>query len=133
MNLTEAEYAALLARGTVHEVGQACTSQASPAASERDFLARILKLAHVCGYLAYHTHDSRKSAPGFPDLVFVQPPSAQRPHGRLLFAELKTQRGKLTTEQAQWMQVLQTVPGIECYVWRPAQWNELVAILTTGG
>lgn len=74
---------------------------------------RVLAHARVLGWLAYHTHDSRRSAPGFPDLVLVHP--AQ---GRVLYRELKTQRGRLRPEQRQWLDAL-TAAGGDAAVWRP--------------
>ena len=59
---------------------------------EGKFQAAIIELATVCGWLAYHTHDSRRSTPGFPDLVLVR-------GGVLLFRELKTDTGKTSKAQ----------------------------------
>jgi hypothetical protein len=49
---------------------------------EADFQATIVETARTLGWLIYHTHDSRRSSPGFPDLVLVRPPA-----GRLRRAE----------------------------------------------
>ena len=54
------------------------------------------------GWRAYHTHDSRSSAAGFPDIVA---PRA----GVLLFAELKRQREELTRDQADWRAAIELV------------------------
>ena len=131
MNLTEAKYIELLARGTVREVGTPHGPPSLSAESEHHFLARILALAKQHGWLSYHTHDSRKSAPGFPDIVVVKPPSVHHKEGRLVFAELKTRTGKLTAAQHQWISILHTVQGIDCYVWRPQDWDTIVDILTS--
>ncbi|GAB6937094.1 VRR-NUC domain-containing protein [Isoptericola variabilis] len=76
--------------------------------------ARVEGLARELGYVTYHTFDSRRSQPGFPDLVLV---SARR--GRLLVAELKTVRGRLSTAQTQWLAEFRGA-GVEAHVWRPA-------------
>lgn len=56
----------------------------------------VLQLAQLHGYnLRYHTRDSRRSQPGFLDLVLVNVA-----RGRVLFRELKTDAGKLTADQA---------------------------------
>lgn len=60
---------------------------------------------------AYHTHDSRHSAAGFPDWVIAGP------YG-LLFRELKTQAGKLTGAQQKWAGELLSA-GANYEVWRP--------------
>ena len=100
---------------------------------EGAFLGRLRRLALDHGWLAYHTHDSRKSEMGFPDLCLARAASAtsQGRQGRLIFAELKSQQGKVTREQAVWLDVLRhTVPGIEVYLWRPSDFNNIVQILS---
>lgn len=79
---------------------------------ERDLQAAVVELARMLGYLTYHTHDSRKSAPGFPDLVLVHPRS-----GALIFAELKSATGKVTREQDEWLRAL-ALRGVS-FLWRP--------------
>ena len=52
--------------------------------TESQFQSAVIELAKLNGYrLIYHTHDSRRSVPGFPDLVLV---SEHRQ--RALFREL---------------------------------------------
>ena len=53
---------------------------------ERELLAAVIDLARLRRWLCYHTHDSRHSAAGFPDLLLVR-------GRRLMAAELKTARG----------------------------------------
>jgi hypothetical protein len=79
---------------------------------ERDLQSEILKIARMMGWLCYHTYNSKKSAPGFPDLVMVHPRS-----GAILFAELKSATGKVTDEQDEWLRAL-AVRGV-AFVWRP--------------
>lgn len=81
------------------------------AMTERDLQTRVLQLARQTGHLAYHTHDSRRSQPGFPDLVLVGP-------GGVLFRELKTQKGVLRPEQRTWLTTLDDA-GADAGVWRP--------------
>lgn len=78
-------------------------------------LVRAVALALNWGF--YHTHDSRKSAPGFPDCVLVK-------GRRLIFAELKTATGKLSPPQVLWLAALKRVPGVEVYLWTPADWHD---------
>lgn len=89
---------------------------------ERRLQSMLLDAASALRWKAYHTFDSRRSAPGFPDLVLVRPP-------RLLFVELKSEKGKLTVEQQRWLDVLSEVPGVECYVWRPDDLQEALECL----
>lgn len=86
--------------------------------SEKDFQAQILELARLSGWRCYHTFDSRRSAAGFPDLMLVRPPV-------VLFAELKTEGGKIRPEQRRWLTVLEACPGVVVKVWRPSDWPEI--------
>lgn len=91
----------------------------TPEISERALQQQVLDLCQMRGLSAYHTHDSRRSPPGFPDLVIAGP-------GGLLFAELKTARGRVTTAQTTWLTILRTA-GAETHLWRP---GDLPAIST---
>jgi hypothetical protein len=88
--------------------------------SEKEFLAGVRGLARLCRWREYHTHDSRRSAPGFPDLVLVRE--------RVVFAELKSEAGKLTPEQVAWANAL-AAAGAEVHVWRPRNWDEIIKVL----
>src|SRR5262245_24961786 len=84
--------------------------------TEAQWTNLLLDLAAWWGWRAYHTYDSRKSAPGFPDLALVRPP-------RLIFAELKVGRGRLSADQQRWLRDLLRCGGnVEMYVWRPQDW-----------
>jgi hypothetical protein len=90
--------------------------------TERQFTAQIAELAKMFKWTRYHTWLSRYSPPGFPDEVLIRPP-------RLIFAELKRDTGKLTDAQQGWVDILQQIPAIEVYVWRPADLNDIARIL----
>lgn len=83
------------------------------AMTEAVLQTRVIAHARATGWLAYHTHDSRRSQPGFPDLVLV---SERR--GRVLFRELKTERGRLSEPQREWLRAL-AAAGQDAAVWRP--------------
>ena len=55
---------------------------AAPVREVEDFQPQVVKLAKLCGWRPYHTHDSRRSAAGFPDLILIK-------DGWLIAAELK--------------------------------------------
>jgi len=93
--------------------------------TEKEFTQQVVDLARLLGWQVYHTWLSVRSAAGFPDLVLAKP---GRP---LILAELKTERGKLTPAQQAWLDLLQQVPGVEVYVWRPSQLEEIAKILNT--
>ena len=89
---------------------------------EKALQQRIMDTAKALGWLAYHTHDARRSVPGFPDTCLVR-------GERLVFAELKSEKGKVTVEQQQWLDALEKVPGVECRVWRPADLQDAIEFL----
>lgn len=108
---------------------------------EAVFQAQVVQLAGFYGWLIYHTHDSRRSQPGFPDLVLVR-------GAELLFVELKTASGRVRPEQQMWLDALRVVQeavaitaaaaadlppvAVESLLWRPADWDALHARLARG-
>lgn len=89
---------------------------------ERDFQAMVQQAAGYLGWMSYHTWDSRRSNPGWPDLVLVK-------DGRMLCLELKTEKGRIRPEQEVWIAELQQVPGVTARIVRPSQWDEIEALL----
>lgn len=90
--------------------------QQAAAMSEKVLQAAILGAARRHGWLAYHTHDSRRSQPGYPDLHLVHPEA-----GRSIFRELKTQKGATTSDQQVWLRALK-LAGHDVGIWRPIDW-----------
>lgn len=82
--------------------------------TERQLQDLILDAARKLGWLVYHTHDSRRSQPGFPDLVLVK-------GKRILYRELKRQTGRTTPDQDTWLAAL-TTAGQDARIWRPTDW-----------
>ena len=97
-----------------------------PAVKEDDFLAAVTELATLTGWLVYHTYDSRRSQAGFPDLVLAR-------GDRLIFAELKTDRGRIRPSQRLWLERLGAIadqqPNVQVYLWRPKDWPGIEKIL----
>ena len=97
--------------------------------TEKGFQAAILELAQRCGWLSYFTWRSIHSPAGFPDLVLCRPPRGHQP-GRLVFAEVKIAQKQPTPAQQDWLEALSmSVPGVECYLWRPTDWDGIVTLL----
>jgi len=88
----------------------------TPRITEREFQAQVVQLARLCGWLVYHTHDSRRSAAGFPDLVLVRE--------TVLFVELKVPPNRLSPDQTAWVERLRGAGQAAC-VWTPDQWGEI--------
>ena len=94
--------------------------------SEADFERTIKELIgwKRKEHLYYHTWRSIHSPAGFPDCVF----GWLEPTPRLIFAELKSEKGELSAEQYFWLSLLQQ-QGQEAYLWKPSDWDEIVEIL----
>lgn len=91
-------------------------ADASLSPGEAAFQIMVLELAEDLGYsLRYHTHDSRRSEPGFPDLTLV------RPRDRLVFLELKIGRKQPTARQREWLSGLDGIERVDALVSRPAR------------
>ena len=93
--------------------------------TEKAFEAKVKKLARDNGWMYYHTWRSYHSPAGFPDCVMVRPP-------KIIFAELKSQRGKLSPQQEEWITRLYCCRSkdIRVYTWRPSDWDKIVEILS---
>lgn len=89
--------------------------------TEKQFMAQVVQLAKLRGWLVYHTFDSRRSTQGFPDLVLVRGPI-------LLFVELKV-RAKISIYQTMWNDAL-IEAGAHAVVWRPEDWPQIEDVLT---
>lgn len=98
---------------------------------ERDFQTAVIDLAKLKGWKVAHFHDSRrqvrpgmfvgdKDAAGFPDIVAVRE--------RVIYAELKGEKTRVTDAQAAWMKAL-IEAGEEVYLWRPADWDDVERVL----
>jgi len=95
--------------------------------NEKQLQASIIKAARDCGYLVYHTWSSIHSPRGLPDLVMVR----EKDDGTadLIFAELKSAKGKVSESQQMWLDLLGKVPGVGVYLWRPSDLEEAYQIL----
>jgi hypothetical protein len=94
--------------------------------SERQFERAVVEYAKLAGWRVFHPFDSRRSEAGWPDLTLVR-------DGRLVFAELKSEKGRVRPEQQVWQEALLRVasrtPGVEVYLWRPSMWDEIEGTL----
>ena len=81
--------------------------------TERQFQSQVRDYARLTGWLGYHTHRSDRSDKGFPDLVLVR-------DRRVLWLELKSEKGRTTPEQETWLAALRQA-GQDAYVVRPVR------------
>lgn len=135
--------------------------RALPAESEAAFQIKVVNYALYNGWRCYHPPDNRpikatsgrvyvqSVAAGYPDLTL-----AHAEQQRLVFAELKTEKGRPTAEQMEWATDLAEiataingytaagsdalaglsgqplkVPSVEVYLWRPSHWETIETTL----
>ena len=79
-------------------------------------MASVVQLAKLQHWTVYHTYNSQRSEPGFPDLVLVK--------HKCIFRELKTDKGRITEPQKLWINKLQEA-GADAKIWRPKDWDEI--------
>jgi len=122
--------AAALASGQAVE-GASVRIEAAPPrlaadVSEKDFQQTVIELAQNCGWMVAHFRPVRiqradgsvyyetpaaADGAGFPDLVLVR--------DRVIFAELKAQKGRLSEGQLEWKAALLGA-GAVWRLWRPS-------------
>lgn len=100
------------------------------AITEAEFLGQVLDLAKLCGWWRAHFRPARTAkgdwrtpcqadAKGFPDLLLLR-------RGRIVVAECKrSPREKPTAEQLVWLERFRAVPGVEVFLWTPADWDAI--------
>lgn len=115
-------------------------------ATEAEFQQGVVDYAHLMGWKVHHTRPARtdkgwrtpiQGDAGYPDLTMAR-------RGRIVIAELKSETGKLTREQAAWLEHLPPrvaqeeddsadrdlhAHAIEVYVWRPSDWLHILEVL----
>lgn len=103
---------------------------------EKSWQETVRQMAIACGWLYYHTHRSERSPAGFPDCVMVRTKPSRDAFGwvnlfktRLIFAELKRVGKNPTGAQKTWLGTLSLVPGVEVYVWTPADREQAAEVL----
>lgn len=104
--------------------------------SERAFQSQVVRYARLMGWRVWH--DNATNAPklcrsckqplklprneaGLVDLILLRRP-------RVVWAELKSERGKVSPEQASFIAELRAAHQ-EVYLWRPSDWQEVERVL----
>ena len=102
--------------------------------TEADFQHAVIELAQYTGWLVFHPRPAQRNGTwathmegnaGFPDLVLCHPKRG------VVFAELKTAKGKLYVGQKAWLNAL-TDAGQDAVVWRPDDWPTILRRLQGG-
>jgi hypothetical protein len=89
--------------------------------TEKSFQAAVVQLARLTGWKLFYVRESVGSPHGWPDLVLCR-------GGVLLARELKTESGRLSAHQREWIAALEQC-GIDVAVWRPRDWPTIEATL----
>jgi hypothetical protein len=100
---------------------------------EKDFTDNVVQLAKTLGWRVAHFRPAQtkhgwrtamQGDKGFPDLVLAK-------DGRVIFAELKSDTGKLGKDQSEWLDELgrDMATEVEVYVWRPANLDWIGKVL----
>ena len=95
---------------------------AAPTITEKQWMAQVVELAGIFGWDHYHPWLSIHSPRGWPDLALCRPP-------RLVLAELKSEKGKVSEAQDRWMDLLRECAGVEVYLWRPSDIDDVANVL----
>ena len=91
--------------------------------TEKELQTNIIHLAELFGYRVFHVVNYKgqlrnETAVGYPDLTLCK-------KGRLIFAELKVGRNKLTDHQTKWLSKLrESVDGVEVFLWTDKDWMD---------
>lgn len=99
--------------------------------TEAEFQAQVIGMAHAFGWLVAHFRPSLNQrgewqtavaadGAGFPDLVLCRE--------RVLWVELKTDKGRVKPSQKDWHDALRAAVE-EVYVWRPRDWEFIEEML----
>ncbi len=88
--------------------------------NESHWQQQVTDIAEAAGWHWHHVQNSRRSRPGFPDLVLWRE--------RVVFAELKTQTGKTSVDQLRVLGQL-WLAAAEAYVWRPDDIDKVREVL----
>jgi hypothetical protein len=110
-----------MARGLVYPATRRRTALIGDE-SEKHFQSRVIRLAELCRWVVWHTLDSTGTRAGQPDLFMVRPP-------RVVLAELKSEHGRLRTAQSQAVILLEQCPGVQVFIWKPRDWQQIVEVL----
>jgi hypothetical protein len=91
--------------------------------TETQFQEMIVARARAQGWLIHHDRGDYRQCiagdPGFPDLVLVR-------HQKVIFVEVKSERGVTTAAQQAW---LDRLPYLQSFLWRPRDWSKIVEVL----
>lgn len=106
--------------------GQAMLLPRQPETGQGSFQNQVTDLATLYGWFWDHDTDSRRKKAGWPDLTMIRVGVGG---GVMIWVELKVPPYECTPSQLAMHDRLRAV-GQTVHVWRPADWPEIVRVLT---
>jgi hypothetical protein len=85
--------------------------------TEAQWQRTVVEALKLYGWRVFHDRVAWRSDPGWPDLTCVH---IERK--RVIFVELKSERGRLTPKQEYWRDTL-VHAGQDWHLWRPSDWD----------
>ena len=99
---------------------------------EKDFARQVETMLNFYGWLWKHDEPAHRpgggfvtafrGTRGFPDYIAVK-------GDRVLLVELKSDKGRLSTDQQRWLHAFAMSGRVECYVWRPGDLSTAAKVL----
>lgn len=92
--------------------------------TETELQDAVVQMANLFGWRVCHFRPAKTDKGwrtpvqghiGYPDITLVRE--------RIMFVELKSDKGKLTHDQMEWARAIEDAGG-EWHVWRPAEWHD---------
>ncbi len=100
--------------------------------TEAQFQKAVIDLAQYKGWKVAHFRPARTDkgwrtpvsadGTGFPDLLMIR-------GERIIVAELKSDKGKLTDAQREWLYAFAGTGKVKIYTWYPCDWDNIVETL----
>lgn len=95
---------------------------AVPPIREAEYMRQVIEYAHLMRWKTYHPWTSIHSAAGWPDLACLR-------NNVLAMLEIKSDRGKVTRAQQEWIDALGRVEIVQSHIVRPADWRFVQELL----
>jgi hypothetical protein len=101
--------------------------------TEKSFQDTVIEAATLYGWMVHAERPAMtqngwrtpiQGLAGFPDLVLCHPEKQV-----IIFAELKSESGKVSEAQQDWIIALGQCSGVKVFLWRPSDWNQIEKVL----
>ena len=97
-------------------------AKTAPKLTEAQFQQQYCALAQMLGWRIFRQRYALGADPGWPDVVALR-------GTRIVAAELKAQRGRVTDAQTDWIAAFNMLDGGEGHLWWPQDIDEITRVL----